>query len=184
MPATAANVLVGTTGKVLIAPLGSTAPTGSTPAWAVAWKELGYLSEDGITEDASMDIEEIKAWQSGTIVRRVLTGSGLQWNFTVIETNLDTIIQFYPGSTITAVVGPPAETKQDIKLPVITAVAFGFDILDGTTIERWIVPRAELAGRGERNIVNGDARGFPFTMSAIPDSAGILATKYHNPQLT
>jgi hypothetical protein len=184
MPATAANVLVGTTGAVYFAPLGTSAPTTSIAVWAAAWKELGYLSEDGITEEPALDVEEIKAWQSGAIVRRVLTGSGLQWTFTVIETNLETVTRFYPGSTFTAVVGPPAETKIDVKLPVITPIAMGFDVLDGTTVERTVVPRCELAGRGERTIANGSARGYEFTMSAQPDSAGVTAIRYQNPQLT
>ena len=103
----AANVLVGTTGAVYIAPLGTVAPATSIAAWIAGWKELGYLSEDGIVEEPAMDVEEIKVWQSGAIVRRVLTGSGLQWTFTCVETRLDVMTNFYPGSVHTAVVGPP-----------------------------------------------------------------------------
>src|SRR5918994_6728184 len=101
------NVLVGTTGAVYVAPLGTTAPTGATPAWAVGWKTFGFLSDDGLTEEPALDVEEVKAWQSGAIVRRVLTGSGLQWSFTSIETRLDVVTAFYPGSTITPETGPP-----------------------------------------------------------------------------
>ena len=179
----AANVLVGTTGAVYIAPLGTVAPATSIAAWIAAWKELGYLSEDGIVEEPGMDVEEIKVWQSGAIVRRVLTGSGLQWTFTCVETRLDVMTNFYPGSVHTAVVGPPVESKLEIKLPVITPVALGFDVNDGATIQRTVVPRAELAGRGEVSMVNGSARGYTFTMSAQPDSAGVYANRYHNPQL-
>jgi hypothetical protein len=179
----ASNVLVGTTGAVYIAPLGTVAPTDAVAAWNVAFKLLGYLSEDGLVETPDMDVEEIKAWQSGATVRRVLTGSGLTFGFTAIETRLEVVKQFYPGSTTTQVTGPPAETKLEIKLPVITPVALGMDVVDGAVLERTIVPRAELAGRGERNVVNGSARAFPFTYNAVPDSAGIGAIRFHDPQL-
>jgi hypothetical protein len=179
----ASNVLVGTTGAVYIAPLGTTAPTDAVAAWIAAWKLLGYLSEDGLTENPDMDVEEIKAWQSGATVRRVLTGSGLTFAFTCIETRLEVVTRFYPGATVTQQAGPPAETKIDIKLPVITPVALGMDVTDGAVLERTIVPRAELAGRGERNVVNGSARSFPFTYNAVPDATGSSAIRYHDPQL-
>jgi hypothetical protein len=177
------NVLVSSTGALYIAPLGTTAPTGATPAWNVAFKELGFLSEDGITENPSLDSEEIKAWQSGTVIRKVITGSGLEFSFDVIETNLTILELFYPGSVITAVTGPPAETKVEVKLPVATFKAFGIDLVDGTKLERIIVPRASISARGERNYTNPSARNFPLTLSASPDSAGVTAIRYLNPQL-
>jgi hypothetical protein len=180
----ASNVLVATTGAVYVAPLGTSPPANSTASWSTAWKELGYLSEDGIEEDPSIDVQEIKVWQSGLIVRRVLTGSGLQWKFTVVETNLATVGLFWPGSVVTQLTGPPVETRTDIKTPVIVPQAIGFDVLDGSTIERTVVPRAELAGRDSRNLVNGAARPFPITMSGVPDTAGIVAIRYNNPQMT
>ena len=184
MAANAANVLVGTTGAIYVAPLGSTAPTGATPVWAAAWKELGYIGEDGVTENSGIDNEEIKAWQSGAVIRKVITGSTCDFSFECIETNLNVLALFYPGSTVTPVTGPPAESKLDQKLPVPTFVALGLDVVDGSVLERIIVPRAQMSSREERTYANADARGYTVTMSASPDSANVLATRFYNPQLT
>jgi hypothetical protein len=183
MVANAANVLVAATGAVYVAVLGSTAPTGASVAWAAAWKELGYIGEDGITENPGIDNEEIKAWQSGAVIRKVITGSTLDFSFECIETNQSVLGLFYPGSVLTQVVGPPAETKLDQKLPVATFVAIGLDIVDGTVLERIIIPRASLSSREERTYANASARGYSITLSASPDSANILCTRYYNPQL-
>jgi hypothetical protein len=183
MAANAAQVLVGATGAVYTAPLGTAAPTGATPAWAVAWKELGYIGEDGITENPSLDNEEIKAWQSGAVIRKVITGSTLDFSFECIETNQSVLGLFYPGSTITQVAGPPTETKLDQKLPVAVFVAMGLDIIDGTVLERIIIPRAALSAREERSYANAAARGYTMTLSASPDSTNVLAIRYYNPQL-
>jgi hypothetical protein len=184
MATDAALVEVAATGAVYVAALGATPPTNATAAWSTAWGELGYMNEDGVNETPSLDIEEIKAWQSGAIVRKVITGSGLDFAFTAIETNLKTIDLFYPGSVITQVAGPPLETKHEIKLPVATPKAFGIDAVDGTKRVRIVIPRAQISDRGEVPYRNNAPVAYPFTISAEPDSSQILAIKYFNPQLT
>jgi hypothetical protein len=181
MALNAGNVLVAATGAAMIAPLGTTAPTDATSAWGAGWLDLGYLSEDGFTENPILESDEIKAWQSGAIVRKVITGSGEEFSFDTIETNLNTVTLFYPGSVIT-VAG--SNTKVEIHIPVATPQAFGFDVIDGSRRARIIVPRAELTERGEVNYKNADAVAQPFTVNATPDSAGILAIKYFNPVLS
>lgn len=183
MATDAALVEVAATGAVYVATLGASPPANATAAWSTAWGELGYMNEDGVTENPSLDVEEITAWQSGAIVRRVITGSGLEFSFTAIETNLRTIDLYYPGSVITQLAGPPVETKHDIKLPVATPKAFGFDVVDGTKRIRIIVPRAQLSDRAEIPYQNNNPVAYGFTVSVEPDSAQLLATKYFNPQL-
>jgi hypothetical protein len=182
MATNADAVEVAATGAVYMSTIGATAPTNSTAVWSTAWKELGFLSEDGWTENQGLDSEEIKAWQSGAVVRRVITGSRMELSFTAIETNLQTLNLFYPGSTITQETGPPLETKVVIKLPAATPKAFGFDVLDGSTRIRVVVPSAELADRGEVSYVNGAPISYPVTLNVSPNASNELATKYVNPQ--
>lgn len=177
-------VEVAATGAVYMSTVGAVAPTNATAAWSTAWGELGFISEDGVTENPTMDNEEIKAWQSGAIVRRVITGSGLELSWTSIETNLRTLDLFYPGSVLTAVTGPPAETKLDIKLPVATPKAFGLDVVDGTKRIRFVCPKGAIIDRGEVTYANGSAIGYQYTINVEPDASNLLATKYFNPQLT
>jgi hypothetical protein len=75
----ASNVEVAVTGAVYLAPLGTTLPTDSDTPLDGAFQNVGYLSEDGITETPEEDTTEIQAWQNGDIVRRVLTSHEIQY---------------------------------------------------------------------------------------------------------
>jgi hypothetical protein len=173
----AANVLVAATGAIYMSTVGATAPANSTAPLSTAWKELGFISEDGFTENWTVDSEEIKAWQNGAIVRRVITGSGLEFSFEAIETNLNTLELFYPGSTVAA-------GQLTHKLATATDKAFVFDVVDGAKTERIVVATARLSEAGERQYVNGSPRPFPVTIAVQPSTASVLAEHYYNPVLT
>jgi hypothetical protein len=177
MATNADAVEVAATGAVYMSTIGASPPANATASWSTAWKELGFLGEDGWTENQGLDSEEIKAWQSGAVVRRVITGSRMEVSFTAIETNLNTVELFYPGSTVTG-------TGVPIKLPVATPKAFGFDVLDGTKRIRVVVPKAELVDRGEISYVNGGPVSYPVTLNVTPDSTNKLADKYFDPAIT
>lgn len=51
-----------TDGAISTAPLGSTLPTDATTKLDTKFKSLGYVSEDGITNENSPESEKIKAW--------------------------------------------------------------------------------------------------------------------------
>ena len=73
MALNADNVRVGTTGRIYVAPKGTTAPTDLVSAWAAGWVDLGYMSEDGCEMAIATSVDDIKAWQSLSPIRRVLT---------------------------------------------------------------------------------------------------------------
>ena len=71
MANTAANVTVGKPkvgGAIYVAPLGSTLPTDSTTALDAAFKCLGYVSEDGVTNSNSPESDNVKAWGGDTVL--------------------------------------------------------------------------------------------------------------------
>ena len=65
MPNTKANVTTGrpkTAGSVYRAPAGTAVPTDATTELAVAFKAMGYISEDGVANGRSADTETIREW--------------------------------------------------------------------------------------------------------------------------
>ena len=54
-------------GAIARAPLGTALPTDATTALNTAFKQLGYISEDGITNGNSPETDVIKAWGGDTV---------------------------------------------------------------------------------------------------------------------
>jgi hypothetical protein len=59
-----ASVVVGQTGSVYVAPIGTPAPTDATSALNPAFIELGFTSDDGILIHEEKDLETKSSWSS------------------------------------------------------------------------------------------------------------------------
>lgn len=84
---TSADLRVPNRGHVYVAPKGSVVPTDTTTAWDAAWSNLGYTDEKGVTFSKKDTKAAVKAWQSISPVRYILTDRDIhlmwvmeQWN--------------------------------------------------------------------------------------------------------
>lgn len=160
----AAAVRVAVTGAVYVAPTGSTAPTDATTALDAAWKSVGYISEDGVVESNDTENEEVKAWQNSDIVRKTITKNETMYQFTMIETNAESLGLFY-GKTIAAL-----DTSHTIGGLSAGRISLVIDVIDGTQTVRRFVPSAEVTERGEVNLTASEAMGYDVTVTAYPDN--------------
>lgn len=174
MALNADNVRVGLTGRIYMAPKGTTAPTDLTTAWAAGWTDLGYMSDDGVSLEYSTDVEDIGAWQSLSPVRRVLTGVDMTLGFTAIELKNETVRLYFPGATITTAAG--VSTLTIPAAPGPAEYAFGLEWEDGTITNRLVIPRGEVTDRGGITIGRSGAVGLEMTVSAYASSAPEIAT--------
>lgn len=175
MALNANNVRSALTGAVYAAPLGTPLPTSPLTSWNAAFLDLGYISEDGVTESRSDDWNVIRAWQNRTIVRQLLTGSDSTWAFTLLETTNTGLELYHGGSQGIGPVGgvytlPVVEPTEDHR-------AFGIDVVDGTEHIRITIADAQVTEVGEIVYKNGVAVGYPITITARSDANGLVATK-------
>ncbi|WP_328439380.1 hypothetical protein OHA71_23870 [Streptomyces sp. NBC_00444] len=173
------NVRAALNGSIYMAPKGSTAPTDLDTAWAAAWVDLGFMSDDGVSMEYSTDVEDINAWQSVSPVRRILTSVDMTLGFTAIELKARTITAYFPGSTITNVAG--AIQRLDIPAaPGPQEFAFGLEWIDGTIKNRLVIPRGEITDRGAISLGRSSAVGLEMTVTAYASSAPEIATWLSN----
>lgn len=172
MSLTSSNVRVAVTGAVYVAPTATAAPTAADATLNVAFKDLGYVSEDGVTETRDRSTNEIRAWQNADLVREVVTDSSLAYSFTLIETKLETIELFYGGTV--------DDTDGSIGIvPSATGGRHSFviDVIDGTDLIRIYLPSAEITEVGDQVYQSGEAIGYEVTVKGYPVS-GVTATKF------
>jgi hypothetical protein len=174
----ATEVRVGITGQLYKAPLGTAAPPDATTALAAAYVGLGYVSEDGVTENWDDSVDNIVAWQNATTVRSATTESTGTLELTLIQTNRDVLEAFHRGSTVTE--PSPGEFQIDVKPIVADPSAWVLDVVDGLKLIRIFCGNAEVTERGEIMYANGDPIGFPLTITVYPDANGNLMQKFSN----
>lgn len=161
----ASNVDVAITGAVYRAATTVAVPTSPTDVLGGGWIEMGFIGETGLTEAPNDTTKEIKAWQNGTTVRRLITGSTYNFSFTAIETNAVVLETYHKGSSI--------ETAGGVStLEVLGANAqrwmFAFDVIDGEKHLRIICQDAEVTERGQIVYRNDEAIGYPLTITSYP----------------
>lgn len=174
MTLNADNVRSALTGAVYVAPTGTAVPSTPTEAWNAAFTDLGYLSEDGITEAHSADWNQIRAWQNRTIVRQLLTGAEATFAFTLLETTNAGLEVYHGGSTVVTQGGTyqlnVMEPEEDYRI-------WGIDVVDGDDHIRIIIPDGSVTETGDIVYQNGEAIGYPITVTARSDANGLLAIK-------
>lgn len=158
------NVRVAVTGAVYVAATGTAAPTTEDSTLDAAFGDLGYVSEDGITESRDRTSTNIKAWQNGDTVRTVVTEATYTLAFTMIETKAGTVELFYGNAPVAGkVVVVPTKTGG--------RKAFVVDVIDGDEALRIYIAEGEVTETGDLVYANGEAIGYPVTITGYSTSA-------------
>jgi hypothetical protein len=165
----AADVTVAVTGGVFYAPDATAMPTNAVDDLDAAFDEVGYISEDGITQSIGSETTSIRAWQNSDEVRVVRTSHTLTYAWTMIETNPESLTLYYGNHTagvteITAAQGFRGE--------------FVIEYHDGDRDVRIVLPDAQVTELGDTQLVNGQPVGYPVTVTAFPDDTGVKAYLY------
>ncbi|MFD9629794.1 phage tail tube protein [Streptomyces violascens] len=168
-------VRVAITGAAYVAAPKSKLPTDATTAWDAAFTDIGWISDDGITESNSADTSEVKGWQGGQTVRKVISSSEMTFQFTAIETSKTVLELYHKGSKVVTTSG---KSVLAIKAPGPDRRSFGFDVIDGNSHIRIVVPDGEVTETGDITYKGDEAIGYELTVTAYPGADGTVALKY------
>ena len=172
---TASKPKVG--GAVFAAPVGTTLPTDATSALDAAFQELGYVSEDGVTNSNSPESETIKAWGGDTVLT-LLTSKDDTYAFTLLEVlNLNVLKLIYGEENVT---GSLAEgititaNSKDLEEHVVVIDM----ILRNNALKRVVIPLAKVSEVGDITYSDSDAVGYETTLFSAADNAGNTHYEY------
>lgn len=180
-PGTTANVTTGkrrVDGGVYFAVAGTAAPTDATTTLAAAFKPLGYVSVDGVTNSLSKETSEIKEW-GGDVVDTVLTGQTDTFSLKFIESfNVDTLKCIYGTNNVTgsASTGAISVTVNAADAP--SGVYVIDMILRGGRMKRIVIPNGKITELGDIVYKADEAVGYDCTIAANLDATGNTHYEY------
>lgn len=170
MANTQANVSVGKPqigGAIYKAPKGTTLPESASATLNSAFKCLGYVSEDGLTNANTATTEEIKAW-GGDVVLRPQTSKPDTFTATFIEIMNEYVLKAtYGDDNVSGALATGLTIKANAK--ELPACAWVIDmILTGGALKRVVIPNGQVTEVGEISYKDDTAIGYPLTITAYP----------------
>jgi hypothetical protein len=166
-----------TDGAISTAPLGSTLPTDATTKLDTKFKSLGYVSEDGITNENSPESEKIKAWGGKTVLVSQ-TEKPDTYQFTLIEVlNLDVLKVVYGDENVSGTLKTGITIKANAK-PMQARCFVIETLLNGDTIKRMVIPNGVISEVGEISYKDDEAIGYETTIECLPDKDGNTHYEY------
>lgn len=163
-------------GAIFVAPAGSILPTDATTALDAAFKNIGYISEDGVTNANSKSIENIKAW-GGDVVLNYNSEHTDSFTFTIIEATNEDALKFVFGSanvTSTAkviTIAVNGEEPEDLSVVIEMVLQNGY-------AKRVVIPLCNVTEVGEITYSDTDAVGYETTVTALADGSGNTHYEY------
>lgn len=157
-------------GAIFTAPVGTPLPTTATEELDAAFENVGYISEDGVTNSNSPSTDAIKAW-GGDVVYNAQTEKADDFTFTMIEvTNVTPLKVVYGNDNVsgdldTGIVIKANSQEQEERVYVIDMV------LRGKMLKRIVIARGQVSEVGDIEYTDGDLVGYETTLSAHPDEA-------------
>lgn len=180
MPNTVDNVTAANpalNGAIYVAPAGTTPPTDSSTALAAAFKALGYISEDGVTNSNSPSATPIKAWGGDTVY---VTNDGRpdDWKFKAIEYLNEEVLKLTWGDDNVTGALTTGLTVMTNNKPLGEHVIVIDMVHRNGVLERVVIPKGTVTAVGDLVYQSTSVTAPDLTISAAPDSAGNSTYRY------
>ncbi|WP_433597923.1 hypothetical protein ACQPXH_19220 [Nocardia sp. CA-135953] len=169
------------TGGILVAPTGTALPTSVAATPNVAFKPLGFVSEDGVEPKGERTVNVIKDWNADDIAQ-LQNGHSVRFGFTLYA--------YWDADVLKEVFGPEnvtvtAATSSSGTLitvnetgSVLPLRSWIFDMANGLRKKRIVLPNAKITETTERSFVAGELTGFNVVVDAFKDTAGKKTYRY------
>lgn len=164
-------------GAIYRAPLGTVAPNNAYSDLDPAFKNLGYVSDDGLTNSNSPETETKKAWGGATILTSQ-TGRPDTLKYKLVEAlNVDVLKSVYGDNAVTGELETGITVDANNKQ--LPGSCYVVDmVLKDDSLKRIVIPNATLTSLGDVVYKDGEIVGYEVTLTALPDETGSTHKEY------
>lgn len=177
--ATATNVTAGKPkvgGAISVAPLGTTAPTDATSS-LTGFTNLGYCSDEGLTNANTRNSTDIKAW-GGDIVLSIQDEKTDTFSMTLIEAlNVDVLKAYFGSENVSGTLANGITVNVNGK-ELVEQVWVIDMVLRGNAVKRIVIPSGKITATEDISYTDSEVSGLGITITAYPDANGNTHYEY------
>lgn len=180
MTVNASGIFIGlpdqlTTGAILTAPVGTTLPTSAVDTLNVAFKDSGYVTEDGVSVSPTWNTNKLHDW-SGANVRTMLDSFEGQISFALMELlSEESAKQVFGASNVTKTAASSSHGTQlniSIGNTLPEERAWVFKMKDGNAKALIVIPRGQVSAVDTIAFNRNNSANLPVTLDCLQDSSG------------
>lgn len=156
-------------GAIYVGPKGTTLPTDASATLAPAFKSVGFISDEGVTNAYSISSEDSKSW-GGLVVMNTITERQDDFKFKMISPhNVDAKKVVYGDNAVTVDASTGATTvavgadEPEEKIFIIEMIIAGI-------ATRIVVPNGKLKELEDIVYNDSDPVGYGVTIAAMADT--------------
>ena len=177
---TVANVSAGKpkiAGAISVGATSLTLPTNATSTLPTGFENLGYCSDEGLTNSSERNTEDIKAW-GGDIVLSIQDEKTDTFSTVLIESlNISVLKSYFGDSNVTGTLADGITiTANGNELP---EKAWVIDmIMRNGALKRIVIPNGKVTSTEDITYVDNEVVGYGITITAFPDASGNTHYEY------
>lgn len=155
-------------GAISVAPVGTTLPTDAVTELDEAFKNLGYITEDGVTNAESIESTNTKAW-GGDVVLTSQTNRTDTFAYKMMEAlNTDVLKMYYGDQNVNGTL----ESGISIKSNSLELEPHAFvidELLSNNVLMRTVIPNGKVTSKEAIEHKGDNPLLFGITITALPD---------------
>ena len=164
-------------GAIFAAPVGTPLPTTTAEALDDAFKNLGYCSDDGVTNSTNLEVQKIKAWGGDTVLV-IQSSKEDTYKYKLIEVkNVDVLKYVYGKDNVTGTLETGITIKANGDEAQEQSIVIDIIMRDNTA-KRIVIPSGKVSEIGDIVYSDSDAVGYETTLDCTPDEAGNTHYEY------
>lgn len=166
------ETLVGGTGEVYVAPVGTALPASESASINAAFNGLGYHSEDGVSINKSIEIVRLGAWQTTKDIRRERDADTFRLTFNLLQwTEVNVPLALGGGEVTEPTSGHYKYTPPSVG-DSLDEYALIADVVDGDEILRFVIPRGTVVEAVESQFTRNAFGQLPVAFEAMEPDDG------------